>query len=264
MNPVGYLGRGVWAFFAQVGHVVHIGVRSTFRALCSSDAWSVAVAQTRQLVFRCALPVVLVCSPVGAMLALQSLNLARVFGVDRLLPPLVASTVVRELAPGFAAVMVCFQAGAGIAAELATMRVQEELDAMAVMGVDAHALVMGPRVIATAVTTAILNVAAVLCGLLGGYLVAVPLAGMGHTAYLTGTLEGLTLTDLWLSEGKTFLFGLGIGAVSVTFGNDATGGSEGVGRAANRTVVVSVILVLVANYVLNTTLFGLRGGGIAL
>ncbi|MFZ9889142.1 MAG: ABC transporter permease, partial [Myxococcota bacterium] len=124
--------------------------------------------------------------------------------------------------------------------------------------------VLGPRVMATAVTTALLNVSAILCGLLGGYLVAVPLAGLGHTPYVAGTIEGLTLTDLWLSECKTFLFGLGIGAVSVTFGSTATGGSEGVGRAANRTVVVSVILVLVTNYVLNTTLFGLRGGGIAL
>ncbi|MFZ9888899.1 MAG: MlaE family ABC transporter permease, partial [Myxococcota bacterium] len=178
MNPLGYIGRGARAFLAQVGHVVEIGARSTGRALRSGDAWRATLAQTRQLVFRCALPVVLVCGPVGAMLALQSLNLARAFGVDRLLPPLVASTVVRELAPGFAAVMVCFQAGAGIAAELATMRVQEELDALAVMGVDAHGLVLGPRVIATAVTTALLNVAALLCGLLGGYLVAVPLAGL--------------------------------------------------------------------------------------
>lgn len=173
-----------------------------------------------------------------------------------------AATVVRELAPGFAAVMVCFQAGAGIAAELATMRVQEELDALAVMGVDARALVVGPRVLGTAMTTALLNVVAILCGLLGGYLVAVPLAGMGSAMYLETMLDGITLTDLWMSELKTVVFGLGIGAISVTFGAFARGGPAGVGRAANRTVVASVILVLVANYVVNTSVFGLRGGGV--
>lgn len=264
MSPLADVGRGTLAFLAATGRVVSFASKSLVLTLGSKDGLTATVAQTRSLVFRCALPVMLVCGPVGAMLAMQSLAMARTFGVDRLLPPLVAATVVRELAPGFAAVMVCFQAGAGIAAELATMRVQEELDALAVMGVDARALVVGPRVLGTAMTTALLNIAAMACGLLGGYLVAVPLAGMGHSMFLDTMLEGLTLADLWMSELKTVVFGLGIGAISVTFGYFASGGPAGVGRAANRTVVASVILVLVANYVVNTSVFGLRGGGVPL
>lgn len=262
MSPVAGVGRATRSFLEGTGRVVAFGTRSLALALTTREGLAATLVQTRTLVLRCSLPVMLVCGPIGAMLAMQSLTMARAFGVDRLLPPLVAATVVRELAPGFAAVMVCFQAGAGIAAELATMRVQEELDALAVMGVDARALVVGPRVLGTAMTTALLNVAGIFCGLLGGYLVAVPLAGMGHSMFLSTMLDGFTLGDLWLSELKTVVFGLGIGAISVTFGFFASGGPAGVGRAANRTVVASVILVLVANYVVNTSVFGLRGGGV--
>lgn len=252
------VGHTTLAFLEATGRVLAFAGRSVGRSLSSKEGVRATVTQSAILVVRCAVPVVLVCAPIGAMLAMQSLSLTRTFGVDRLLPPLIAATIVRELAPGFAAVMVCFQAGSGVAAELGTMKVQEELDALAVMGVDARALLVGPRVLGTAVASLLLNAAAIFTGFFGGWLVAVPLGGMGHSVFVDTLLGGISLSDLWLSELKCLVFGLAIGAISVTFGYHATGGPAGVGRAANRTVVASVICVLVANYLVNTLVFGLR------
>lgn len=195
-------------------------------------------------------------------MAMQSLSLTRVFGVERLLAPLVTATVVRELAPGFSAVMICFQAGAGIAAELGTMRVQEEIDALEVMGLDARRLVVGPRILGAALCAPLLNALGIFVGIGAAWLVSVGLFGLPHGLFAEGWLEGITVVDIWTSEIKAATFGLLLGGVSATFGFHTTGGSAGVGRSANRTVVATVILVLVTNYLLNTAIFGLRGGGV--
>lgn len=261
MQALARVGDGFVGFLAATGRVIGYtggALRATFT---TREGLSASIAQSGLLTWRCIVPVMLVAGPIGAMLAMQSLTMARAFGVDRLLPPLVAATIVRELAPGFAAVMVCFQAGAGIAAELGTMRVQEELDALEVMGLDPRAFVVGPRVVGAAVATALLNALAIVTGMLGAYIVAVPLAGMAHALFTDTALEGLSLLDVWLSELKALLFGLVLGAVSATFGAFARGGPQGVGRAANRAVVATVILVLVTNYLVNTAMFGLGGGG---
>ena len=142
------------------------------------------------------------------------------------------------------------------------MRTQEELDALEVMGVDARAMVVGPRILGAAICAPIVNVAAIAVGIYAAYVVAVLMGGLPHTVFTDGVIEGLTVTDLWLSELKCVVFGLGLGAVSATFGYFAEGGPMGVGRAANRAVVATVILVLVTNYLLNTLVFGLRGGGV--
>lgn len=260
MTPLEKIGQATQGFFAATGRVVAFSAASMAAALTTAEGLSATLVQVRALTLRCTLPVVLVAGPIGAMLALQSLTVARTFGVDRLLPPLVSATLVRELAPGFAAVMVCFQAGAGIAAELGTMRVQEELDALEVMGLEPRAFVVGPRVLGAMVATGLLNALAIVTGMFGAYLVAVPLAGMAHALFVDGALEGLSLVDVWLSETKAVIFGLTLGAVSATFGAFVSGGAQGVGRAANRAVVATVILVLVANYVVNTALLGLKGG----
>lgn len=258
------LGDALVGFLAASGRVIGYTAGALRVTFTTREGISASIGQAGLLTWRCIVPVMLVAGPIGAMLAMQSLSVARAFGLDRLLPPLVSATIVRELAPGFAAVMVCFQAGAGIAAELGTMRVQEEIDALEVMGMDPRAFVVGPRVVGAAVATALLNALAIVTGILGAYLVAVPMAGMAHALFTDTAIEGLTLVDVWLSELKAGIFGLVLGAVSATFGAFAQGGPQGVGRAANRAVVATVILVLVTNYVVNTAIFGLKGGGVPL
>ena len=206
------------------------------------------------------MPVALVCGPVGAMLALQALTLMRSFGFERALAPLCVATIVRELAPGFAAVVVAMQGGAGIAAELGAMRNDKELDALEVMGVDPRATVAGPRIIGAALAAPIANALAIGVAIFGSFAMAVPLLGVPRALFLASAFDGIGVVDVWVSEGKCVLFGLALGAVCATAGFFAPAGPAGVGKAANRAVVASVIVVLVANYLVNTLVFGLHGG----
>lgn len=208
------------------------------------------------------MPVALVCGPVGAMLALQALTLMRTFGVERQLAPLCVATIVRELAPGFAAVVVAMQGGAGIAAELGAMRNNAELDALEVMGVDPRTNIAGPRIIGAAMAAPIMNALAIACGVIGSFIMAVVVLGVPRALFMDTALLGIGVLDVWVSEAKSVLFGAGLGAVCATAGFFAPLGPAGVGRAANRAVVASVIVVLVANYLVNTAVFGLKGGAV--
>jgi phospholipid/cholesterol/gamma-HCH transport system permease protein len=264
VDVFGAAGRLTLAFFAGAGRVVAFLVLSLAALLRERGGFKAATQQAIILASRCALPVVLVVSPIGAMLALQSLTLMRTFGAERQLAPLAVAVIVRELAPGFAAVVVSMQGGAAIAAELATMRLSEELDAVDVMGLDARGLFAGPRILGAALAAPLLNALAILTGICGAYAMAVIGLGVPRALFLDTLFDGLTPIDVWVSEAKTVVFGLGLGAICATAGFHAERTTAGVGKAANRAVVASVIFVLVANYVVNTAIFGLKGGGVAL
>lgn len=252
-------GRGAVDVAIGFGRVVLFFVTASLSALRERGGLQQAIQQAISLTSRCALPVVLVVGPIGAMLALQALTLMRTFGTERQLAPLAAAVIVRELAPGFASVVVAMQGGAAIAAELAAMRLAEELDALEVMGLEPKGLIAGPRILGAAVAGPLLNALAIVTGITGAYLMAVVVMGVPHTLFVDNMASGITSSDLWLSELKTMVFGLGLGAICASAGFHSERTTSGVGRAANRAVVASVVFVLVANYLLNTALFGLRG-----
>ncbi len=256
-----HVGRPFANFIAAFGRVASFTLVALWVTLKSREGLASTATVAVQLFVRCLIPVALVAAPISAMRTIQTIGLTSTLGVERLLPPLLAATIVRELSPGFSSVMICFQAGAGIAAELGTMRVREELDALDVMGLDSRALVVGPRILAAAIIGPLLNVWGMFCGAWATYLIAVWLKGMPQQMFIDGFIGGISVLDLWVSEGKTLIFGGLIGAISATFGFYAEGGTAGVGNAANRAVVATVIVVLMANYILNTLLLGLFSVG---
>ncbi len=259
--PLRMLGRAPLGFLAEVGRVVGFGASAVVAA--GREA-GFAVAAARQAVVvttRCALPVVLVVGPIGALLALQALTLMRSFGVERQLAPLAAAVIVRELAPGFAAVVVAMQGGAAIAAELATMRLTEELDALDVMGLDPRGLIAGPRILGAALAAPVLNALAIVTGIAGAYAMSVVGLGVPRTLFLETVGDGIAIVDVVVSEAKTVVFGAALGAICAAAGFFCERTTEGVGRAANRAVVVSVVVILALNYLLNTAIFGLGGAG---
>jgi len=241
--------------------MVIFSCQSIWATIRSREGLSLTVSQTVTIIKRCFIPVVLVVGPVSAMLAIQSLALTRFFGVERLFAPLITVTIVRELAPGFSSVMVCFQAGAGISAELATMRSHQEIDALEVMGVNPKSMLVGPRIIAAVLTAPILSTVGIFVGLFFSYAAAVLVLDMPKAIFLDNLFLGLTVVDVWMSAFKCLIFGLGLGAISVTNGYFARPGPMGIGAAANQTVVSAVIMVMVANYFLNTAFLGIKGGG---
>ena len=262
MNPVApfaSVGRGALSFSGAAGRVFLFAGPAVVGALTSRQGLRACALHAVTISYRCALPVMLVVGPVGAMLALQALTLMRSFGVERALAPLCVATLVREIAPGFAAVVVAMQGGAGIAAELGAMRNSAELDALEVMGVDPRSNVAGPRIVGAALAAPLMNAVAIAVGIFGAFAMAVPLLHVPRAVFLETALEGIGIVDVWVSELKCVLFGVALGSVSATMGYFAPAGPAGVRKAANRAVVASVIVVLVSNYLVNTLVFGLRG-----
>jgi len=192
----------------------------------------------------------------GMVLALQSYNGFARFGAESLVGTVVALSVLRELGPVLAGLMVTARAGSLMAAELGTMRVTEQIDALYTMAVNPTHFLLVPRVVATIITLPMLVILSDFIGILGGYLVAVKLLGINSTLYINKTIQFVTFSDMANGLIKSAVFGLVLSVVSCSFGFRARGGAAGVGRATTQAVVYSSVLILVADYILTPLLFG--------
>lgn len=215
--------------------------------------------QIAQLVGRCAIPVIAVVFPLGMVMSLQGLAIFELFGAQRLLSSLVSVAVFRELSPVLASTLVAAQGGSAFAAELGAMRIDEELDATEVMGIDALRTHVVPRVVAAVVATPILNLLGSISGLAGGYVTAVWLKGENGGVYWDNLWTLTQPSDVLGGIVKASIFGLIIGLIACHQGFHARGGAAGVGFAVNNTVVYACTTFIVANYFLTTALFGAVG-----
>jgi phospholipid/cholesterol/gamma-HCH transport system permease protein len=217
------------------------------------------VRETVRLIGRlgvsCVGPVLLVVAPMGAVMALEGDVIVRWFGVDRLLAPLVALAMAREIAPGFSALMIAMQAGAAIAAELGAMRARDEIDAHEVMAVDPLRALVAPRLGAGLIVTPLLNLIALVFGVATAYLVAVYGRGMAGAAFIENALYWLQPSDVWGGELKAAIYGLIITAISCYQGYHASRSAVGVGEAANRAIVHAIVVLPIANYAINSALY---------
>jgi phospholipid/cholesterol/gamma-HCH transport system permease protein len=206
---------------------------------------------------RCMAPVCAVTFPFGMVIGLQGLSIFEMFGAQRLLPSLMSVTVLRELSPVLASVLVAAQGGSAFAAELGAMRIKEELDATEVMAVDSLSWHVIPRVAALVLACPILNVFGTVAGLFGGFVMAVGVQGENAGVFLANLWAFTTPFDLVGGTIKTLVFGLIIGLVATYHGFYATGGAAGVGRGVNDTVVHAVLAFFAANYLLTSAMFGI-------
>ena len=204
----------------------------------------------------------------GMVLALQSSVQLKVFGATMYIGTLVAASMIRELGPVLAGLMVAGRVGSGIAAQLGSMRVTEQIDALNTLGTDPIKKLVTPRVLAALIMLPILTIINDFVGILGGSLISSVLVGVPPGAYWRTVWEqiagdGFVLrfipTDFVQGLIKPFVFG---GIISITacyFGINTTGGTEGVGQSTTRTVVLSSILILVVDYFLTQILLSVLG-----
>ena len=202
--------------------------------------------------------VALISLLIGMILALQSAYQLRQLGVTSLVANLVAISMTRELAPLIAAILVAGRVGSAITAELGTMKISQEIDALTVMGVDPVGLVVVPRMISLVVAVPALTVFSGLLGILGGCGVGVFILGLGAQGYLTDSISSLVQQDVWGGVLKAGVFGLIIGVVSCQQGLDTEGGADEVGRSTTRAVVRSIVLIIAADLFVTALLY-LRG-----
>jgi len=164
----------------------------------------------------------------------------------------------RELAPLLTAIIVAGRFGSSIAAELGTMRVSNEIDALEVMGIDPTAFLVVPRLLAVVLAMPCLTIFADAVGILGGMTVGVGMLDIGSATYLENTVDSLVMQDVITGLVKATLFGAIIGLVGCYEGLGTRGGAEQVGRSTTRAVVRAIVLVIFADLIA-TTLFYVKG-----
>lgn len=202
--------------------------------------------------------VALISILIGMILALQSAYQLQKFGVANLVADLVAVSLTRELAPLITAILVAGRVGSAITAELGTMKISQEIDALTVMGIDPVTMVVVPRLLGLVVAVPALTIFSALLGILGGSVVAVSVLGLSMTGYLNDSLAALVQQDIWGGVLKALVFGFIIGIVSCQQGLDTEGGADEVGRSTTRAVVRSIVLIIAADLFVTSFLY-LRG-----
>jgi phospholipid/cholesterol/gamma-HCH transport system permease protein len=191
------------------------------------------------------LPIVLLISFfIGVILAFQISYLMQRLGSEMYIASVVALSLVRELGPIITSLVVAGRVGASITAELGSMQVTEQIDALETLATNPVKYLVVPRLIALAVTLPILTVFADMIGILGGWLICVFKLGISSRLYLNITFDSLLFKDLFTGLSKTIFFGMIIAWVSCYEGFNVEGGAEGVGKATTKSVVTSFILII--------------------
>lgn len=242
--------------FATIGRFGNFSGRIATRILRRPLFLNEVIAQMWTTTIRCLLPVIAVTFPFGMVMALQGLEIFRLFGAERMLASLISIATLREISPVLASVLVAAQGGASCAASLGAMRIKEEIDATEVMAVDAIKYHVVPRVLALTIACPLLNIAGSVSGVAGGYFTAVFVKGESGGIFMAELWSFMGPMDVWGGLIKTTVFGLAIGLISCYHGYRASGGAAGVGKAVNDTVVHSVVAFITLNYFLTSALFG--------
>jgi phospholipid/cholesterol/gamma-HCH transport system permease protein len=211
----------------------------------------------RELIRQCdnvgskSLPLVaLAGAATGLVIALQSRDSLIRFGAKSMLPAVIAFSIIKESGPIITGLVVGGRVGAGIGAELGSMKVTDQIDAMEVSAVDPYKFLAATRVLACILMVPLLTVAANFCGIMAGWLANTLIEPMSLRLFLENGFKNMEFSDFIPPTLKTAVFGLIIGVISSFQGMNTTGGTEGVGRSATRAVVLSSLFVILADVVL--------------
>jgi phospholipid/cholesterol/gamma-HCH transport system permease protein len=194
------------------------------------------------------LPIVFLISMfTGMVLALQSAYQMQRFSAEMYIASLVAFSMTRELGPVLTALIVAGRVGASITAELGTMKVTEQIDAMETLATNPIKYLVVPRFLALIIMLPVLTIYSDLVGIFGGYIVGVYKLGISHSMYMKNTWQPLKYKDVFTGLIKSFFFGVIVCIVACYEGMTADGGAEGVGRSTTASVVVSFILIIASD-----------------
>ncbi|MFZ5705022.1 MAG: MlaE family ABC transporter permease [Pseudomonadota bacterium] len=255
------------AFFASIGRVLitalgAIGRVAAFAATTLSRAirppyYPARLFEQLMQIGWFSLPVVgMTAIFSGAALAQQTFTAGSRFNATSTVPAIVVLGIVRELGPVLVGLMVAGRVSSAMAAELGTMRVTEQLDALTTLRTDPYRYLIAPRLIAALIAIPLMVLIANAIGIFGGYFVAVYKLDFNAIGYLQTTRQFLTATDLQMAIVKSAFFGFFIALMGCYHGFKAQGGAAGVGRATTDAVVSAFILILLSNMIITLVAFG--------
>jgi phospholipid/cholesterol/gamma-HCH transport system permease protein len=213
--------------------------------------WKEAVDQAWFIASVCILPSILVAIPFGVLVAVEVGSVAHQIGADSYTGAVDALTIVREAAPLVTALMIAGVGGSAICADLGARKIRDEIDALEVMGISPLERLVAPRLVAAILVTILLNGVVLFVGVTGGYLYEVWVGHGTPGSFLRTFTEFTGLDDIIVGEIKAAIFGVIAALVAGYKGLGVKGGPKGVGDAVNQSVVVSFLLVFVANTVIS-------------
>jgi len=246
------LGAGVYAARDSLRELVQLAADATFAVGAAIRhpgrfRWAALVEQAIDIGSRALGIVALITFLVGLTVAFQSAYQLRQFGAAIYVADLTAVSVVREMGPLMTAILVAGRSGSSIAAEIATMQVSEEIDALRVMGIDPIVFLAVPRLVALVLVVPLLTVLADLVGIAGGFLVGTLYLDLTPLSFLDEAVRALKPFDLVTGIIKSGAFAFGIGLIGLFYGFRVRGGASEVGRTTTASVVASIFYIIVAD-----------------
>ena len=254
-NPLALLGGAIFIMLERIGRVALFTAESTSHCVRPPIYTRLIVKQAIEIGYY-SLPVVgLTGLFAGMVLALQSYIGFSRFAAESAIPSVVVISITRELGPVLAGLMVAGRVGAAMAAEIGTMRVTEQIDALSTLSTSPAKYLIAPRLIAATLTLPFLVLVTDIIGIFGGYLVSIYKLGFNAEAYIHNTLDFMQTMDVVSGLVKAAVFGYLIALMGCYHGFNSRGGAQGVGRATTNAVVWGAILVLIFNYIITEAFF---------
>ena len=249
------LGDTVLSAFRETGRICIFLSQSLFLGIQPPYFWRLLLSQMFRIGYL-SLPVVaLTAFFTGAVLALQIYYGGNQFNSESIIASIVALGITRELGPVLAGLMVAGRVSAAIAAELGTMRVTDQIDALVTLSTNPFKYLVMPRILAAVLALPLLTMVADVIGILGGFAVGVENLGFNPAIYIQNTVDFLDRDDITSGMIKSAVFGFLITSMGCYYGFHSSGGAQGVGRATTSAVVASSILILASNYILTSVFF---------
>jgi phospholipid/cholesterol/gamma-HCH transport system permease protein len=250
MNPLALLGRTTLDFMATVGGLARFAIRSVGHCFMPAFYPRQTIRQFVDIGYY-SLPVVgLTALFTGMVLALQSHTGFARFDAESAIPTVVVLSITRELGPVMAGLMVAGRIGAAIAAELGTMRVTEQIDALTTLSTNPYKYLIAPRLIAATLVLPLLVLVGDIIGVFGGFLVSVYDLKFNAANYISQSWQYLEHRDVTSGLWKSAAFGFIIALMGCYQGFNSKGGAQGVGAATTNAVVSASILILITDYLM--------------
>lgn len=244
------LGRVALSMLQEAGRMMLLLLEAVFWLIRPPWRWRLYFKQMEFIGVNSLFVVALTSLFTGMVLALQTYYAFRMFSAETLVGATVALSMTRELGPVITALMVTGRAGSAMAAEIGTMRVTEQVDALTVMAINPVQYLVLPRIVAGIIMLPLLTAISDFVGIVGGYLVGVKLLGIHGGLFMNKIYEYVEFSDIYNGLTKAACFGLILTLVGCYKGFYTRGGAEGVGRATTQAVVLSSVLILTSDYVL--------------
>ena len=248
-------GSGAIGLFEFVGAVATFGGRAVFEAARPPYEPREVLRHIFQFGYRSAPLIVTAGFAIGVVLSMHTRASLERFGAEALIPAGLAIALIRETGPLTAGLLVAGRVGAGIGAEIGAMKVSEQIDALEASAVDAFKYLVVTRIIALMIVMPLLTIMMDFSGIFGGYVAEAVVSGMSWQQYFERSFSYIDYSDIVPATLKTIVFGYLIAVVASYLGFTTSRGTEGVGEASTRSVVMSSMLVIVSDVVLVKLIF---------